>query len=204
MCPGCTPVLVCSRPSAPAWQWPWLPRPAPPCRGLCGRHLDGPGLWLPAPGPVPALSGLAGTAQGTEPPASHVPHGSIAVPCPYRRQLVGACPSEEPTAPPAARGAAPQVPPSAGGSEPRPQPQPLPSLVAPLAPARKSGADVEAAPGACLRLGAGSIRVAPFLPHRSREEPWMPHGGQGCRANLLLAQPPGGHHGVQPSAWCGP
>lgn len=73
-------------------------------------------LWLPAPGRAPVPSGLADAAQGMEPPASHVPHGSAAVPCLCHSQLRGACPSEEPAAPPAACGAGPWVPPSAGGS----------------------------------------------------------------------------------------
>lgn len=72
-------------------------------------------------------------------------------------------------------GWAPGPPPQLGGAQPWPQPQPLPSLVAPLAPASKSGADVEARLGACLRLGAGSIGVAPFLPCSPLPQPHYSH-----------------------------
>lgn len=98
-------------PGVPAQLWPGLPRPAPPCQGLCGQPLARTGPCLPAPGPAPAPSGLAAAAQGTEPPASHVPRGSAAVPCLCRCQLYGACWSEEPAAAPAAHGAGPRVPP---------------------------------------------------------------------------------------------
>lgn len=44
-------------------------------------------------------------------------------------------------------GMGPRTLPQLGGTQPWLQPQPLPSLVAPLAPESKSGADVEAGPG---------------------------------------------------------
>lgn len=110
------------------------------------------------PSPSAFWAGRHGTGHGAT--ASHIPHGSPAVP-PCHSELRGAC------------GLRNRLllwqhvglgPPSAGGTQPWPQPQPLPSLAAPLAPASKSGADVEARLGACLRLGTGSIGVAPFLP----------------------------------------
>lgn len=190
---------VCCQPHVPAQLQPGLPSPASPCQGLCGQHLAGLGLsgclhraepqclpgwqtrrraWShpPATSPTEALPSPACAAASSVEPARLRSRLLL-------RQRVGLGPGS---------------PPQLGGVQPRPQSQPLPSLVAALAPASKSGADVEAVPGACLRLGAGSIGVAPFLPRsplpwprRFQEELPMPRGGQGWWAKLLLVQPPG-------------
>lgn len=156
--PRCALVLVCC----------WLSS-APPC--------PGPGLWLPLKAELLCLLGWqAWDRAQSHPPAT----SSTEEP---QSPAEAAASSVEPVAPPAAHpGSLPQP----GGAQSWPQPQPLPSLVASLAPMSKSGADVESGPGACLQLGAGKIGVDPFLPCSSlpwlllyRDEPPMLCKGQG-------------------------